>query len=63
MTYSMLKIEFKEWDYECADKCCHDYGTSFIVNGKELTRYADNNVEEVVKLLLESLDIKYDIDA
>lgn len=31
-----VKIEFKDWEYECADGCCTTYGTIISVNGKEL---------------------------
>jgi hypothetical protein len=33
---SSVLIEFKEWDYTCADGCCTSFGTKLLLNGKEL---------------------------
>jgi hypothetical protein len=31
-----VKINFKEYMYQCGDGCCTEYGTITTVNGKEL---------------------------
>lgn len=55
------KIELINWDYTCSDRCCYDSGITLMVDGEELTLYADNNIEETIKTLLEKLGIDAEI--
>ena len=34
-----IKIELDEYDYDCADGCCTNYGTIVTVSGEELTAH------------------------
>lgn len=36
-------IELDDWDWECGDGCCSDYGTSLTINNYTITKYADLN--------------------
>lgn len=31
-----IKITFEQWDYQCSDGCCNDYGVKLYVNDVEL---------------------------
>jgi hypothetical protein len=31
-----MKLETKEYFYECGDGCCTEYGTILYINGKEV---------------------------
>ena len=31
-----IKITFKQWDYNCSDGCCYDYGVKLYVNDVEV---------------------------
>ena len=32
----MVKIELRNWHYQCSDGCCDNYGTYLYLNGKQL---------------------------
>lgn len=32
----MVKIELRNWHYQCGDGCCDNYGTYLYLNGKQL---------------------------
>lgn len=34
-----IKIELDEYDYDCSDGCCTNYGVVVTVNGEELTAH------------------------
>lgn len=55
------KIELINWDHTCGDGCCYDSGMTLIVDGEEITPYADNNIEETLKMLLDKLGVDAEI--
>ena len=46
-----IKIELDEYDYDCADGCCTNYGTIVTVNGEELTSQ-NKDVSTIIKNIL-----------
>lgn len=55
------KVIVKDWQTECSDGCCYDYGTQFVINGEVITEYLDLDVEEVVAIL-KALKIKFELE-
>ncbi|ASB89442.1 uncharacterized protein S101395_02935 [Bacillus sonorensis] len=53
------KIVINHWEETCEDDSCYEYGTSVLVNGKELIREA--SILTAVKSVLEELGIEADI--
>jgi len=56
----VLKIEIEDWDYECGDGCCHEWGAIVTVNGVELKTTGLAN--EMLQTVLEHLGYEVDID-
>lgn len=54
-----IKIELDEYDYDCADGCCTNYGTIVTVNGEELTSQ-NKDVSTIIKNILSH--IGYDVE-
>ncbi len=60
-----VNITFQDYSYECGDKCCTDYGTITIVNGKELEIKNDLGttpsivIEEILKELGYEVNVEY----
>lgn len=54
-------IEIEDWEYECGDGCCYDWGTILRVNGSQLIDRFDGNVY-VIEGILQMLDIDYEIN-
>lgn len=55
------EILLRQWHYTCGEsRCCDEYGTALIVNGKEITRHFDAD-ESDVKTLLDALGVDYEI--
>ena len=55
-----LIIEFNEYDYQCADGCCDNWGFEVRVNGVELN--AQNlDVQIQVRQILEHLGYEVEI--
>lgn len=65
-----LKIELKEWHYQCSDGCCDLYGTKIFVNGEEVehydkdtsNQYIGDDVQEALKSVLKHLGIECEIE-
>ena len=59
MKKETVNIELEDWDYECGDHCCTDYGVRLKVNGVECDNdYAGDNVEQALTFVLEQLGYK-----
>ena len=54
-----IKIELDEYDYDCADGCCTNYGTVVTVNGEELTSH-NKDVSTIIRNILSH--IGYDVE-
>lgn len=49
-----LKIVLNEYNYECGDGCCHNWGVEVSINGVELFKTNDDSatiLEQVLKHL------------
>ncbi|KAA6452756.1 hypothetical protein P9D34_11060 [Bacillus swezeyi] len=53
------KIVINHWEETCEDESCFEYGTSILVNGKELVREA--SILTAVQSVLKELGIEADI--
>ncbi|MFN2747217.1 MULTISPECIES: hypothetical protein [Bacillus] len=53
------KIVINHWEETCEDDSCYEYGTSILVNGKELIREA--SILTAVQSVLKELGIEADI--
>lgn len=53
------KIVINHWEETCEDDSCYEYGTSILVNGKELVREA--SIMTAVQSVLKELGIEPDI--
>jgi len=57
-----LRITLKSWDWECGDGCCHLYGTTLSLNGKEAeSEYTGDSVEQALKFVLRELGYEVEI--
>lgn len=54
-----IKIELDEYDYDCSDRCCTNYGTIVTVNGEELTCH-NKDVSTIIRNILSH--IGYDVE-
>ncbi|MEC0764931.1 hypothetical protein P8898_21780, partial [Bacillus haynesii] len=50
------KIVINHWEETCEDDSCYEYGTSILVNGKELVREA--SIMTAVQSVLKELGIE-----
>jgi hypothetical protein len=57
-----VTITLNDWEYECADGCCYDYGTELYVNGELISTQADHNLEDTIWNLLNHLGFKVTIE-
>lgn len=66
-----IKITFKEWHYQCGDKCCDIYGTRLALNGKELDHpnpeiwdngYIGEDVQTALHSVLKELGYEVEFD-
>ena len=57
-----ITITFNEWEHECADGCCYDYGTELYVDGEMITTQAEHNVEDTIWNLLTHLGYNVTIE-
>lgn len=55
-----VKINFKEYMYQCGDGCCTEYGTITTVNGEEL-EFRNEDTSTIVKGILEKLGYEVEI--
>jgi hypothetical protein len=70
---SKLVIELVDWDPECGDGCCSDYGTMLVMNGEELehpdyspeecmtNRYIGMNVRQSLEAVLKKLGYEVEV--
>lgn len=66
-------IEFREWDYNCGDGCCYEWGVMVYLNGELLDHPENtpfnpvsnsnlgNDAPNVVRAILEKLGHKVNI--
>ncbi|WP_412675228.1 hypothetical protein [Bacillus atrophaeus] len=54
------KVIINHWEETCEDDSCYEYGTSIIVNGKELIREA--SVASALKAVLEEIGADAEIE-
>jgi hypothetical protein len=55
-----LKIEIEDWDYNCGDGCCYEWGSTVTVNGVKLE--TNGLADDFLRKVLEHLGYKIDID-
>lgn len=53
-TMKIIKIALDEYDYDCADGCCTNFGTTTTVNGVELDCH-NQDTGTILKQVLEHL--------
>ncbi|WP_412094559.1 hypothetical protein [Bacillus atrophaeus] len=54
------KVIINHWEETCEDDSCYEYGTSIIVNGKELIREA--SIASALKAVLEEIGAEAEIE-
>ena len=54
-----IKIELDEYDYDCADGCCTNYGVVVTVNGEELTAH-NSDTAMIIRNILSHMG--YDVE-
>ena len=59
MDKKKIKIELKDYWYQCGDGCCDNYGTITKVDGEELECH-NQDAGTIVKQILEHLG--YDVE-
>ena len=57
-----VKITFEEYESNCADGCCYDYGMITTVNGEEL-EFRNSDTETIVRGILEKLGYEVEIES
>lgn len=59
----MVKIQLIDWEdnNSCGSGCCGDYGTKLLINEELITDYFQGT-EEDVRMILEALNIEYEVD-
>jgi hypothetical protein len=57
-----LKIKTKSWDYTCGDGCCTTWGQDVFINNEKVSTGDYNNIELILKEVLEHLGYEIDID-
>jgi hypothetical protein len=57
-----LKIKTKSWDYTCGDGCCYTWGTDVFINGKKITKGKSDNINTILKDVLEHLGYQIKIN-
>jgi|688.fasta_scaffold63470_5 hypothetical protein len=57
-----VKITFKEYESNCGDGCCYDYGMITTVNGEEL-EFRNTDAETIVRGILEKLGYEVEIES
>ena len=60
LTNMKVEIELREFSYKCADGCCLSYGTTTVVNGKELP-FINQDVETILIGVLEELGYEVEL--
>jgi hypothetical protein len=57
-----LKIKTKSWDYTCGDGCCTTWGTDVFINNEKVSSGDYNNIELILKDVLEYLGYQIKIN-
>ena len=60
MTKQKVTIVLDDYDYDCGDGCCTNYGTTTMVDGVELFSH-NQDPETILKQVLEHLGFEVDI--
>ena len=55
-----VSLEFREYESQCGDGCCLDYGTVTVVNGEELDAH-NQDTETIVEGILKKLGYEVEI--
>lgn len=56
-----IKIEIKDWHYQCGDGCCDNYGTDIYLNGKLVDTLGSGDLENVLEKVLTLLHYEVEI--
>lgn len=56
-----LKIEIKDWHYQCGDGCCDNYGTDIYLNGELVDTVESDDLENVLEKVLTLLHYEVEI--
>jgi hypothetical protein len=60
--YVKLNIDLKDWHYQCADKCCDNYGTDIYLNNKKLDEQYAEDSKNALKAVLGELGYEVEIN-
>ena len=36
-----MKVTLLDWDWECGDGCCHEWGTDLYIDGEKIESFPD----------------------
>lgn len=61
MSDKTVTLRFDEWEHQCGDGCCYDYGTATYVNGVRVDDYGIS-LENAIQSVLEHLGYKVVIE-
>jgi len=61
MAKGKIKIELNDYDYNCSDGCCTNYGTVTKVNGVELSCH-NQDAGTIVQQILEHLGYEVEVE-
>ncbi|HWL22285.1 MAG TPA: hypothetical protein VNR38_00795 [Ureibacillus sp.] len=61
MAKKKLKVTFEEWDYECGDGCCYEWGRAVYIDGEHIHNHADSDqaIIEVLQHLGYEVEVEY----
>jgi hypothetical protein len=48
-------LKTNAWEHNCADGCCHTYGTDVWINNTKVTQGDFDSIQSILKEVLESL--------
>ena len=57
-----LVIKTEEWEHTCHDGCCYTYGTKIFINNKQITSGYANEIDTILKEVLEYLGFDFQSD-
>lgn len=65
MSKEKIKIELKEWHYQCGDKCCDEWHTDLYLNGEQIEKdgrsISGEDVKDSLKYVLIKLGYEVEI--
>jgi hypothetical protein len=50
-----MKIETKDYRWECGDGCCTEYGITLYIDGKEVEDRAFGSIQEAYQYIIEDI--------